>query len=99
MSKRTINEPIIYRLMCMYKHMVNNCHQDFLSFQEAVDYTNSMNTKGIEWYGIYEINPGLKFLKRLISKRLLPYDDHIPTKKVTISETEQKQRRRRKQIT
>lgn len=99
MAKRTTNEPIIYRLMCMYKNMSNNCHQDFLSFQEAVDYANSMKTKGIEWYGIYEVNPDLKFLKRLISKRLLPYDDNIPTKKVTIDETVQKTRRRRKSNT
>ena len=99
MAKRTTNEPIVYRLICVYKRMVNNCHQDFPSFQEAVDYTNSMNTKGIEWYGIYEINPNSEFLKRLISKRLLPYDDSIPTKKVTIDENSQKRQRRKKSNT
>lgn len=70
-------EPSIFRLMYISIDCKNNNHVDFQTKEEALDYANNLNSSLIEWYGIYELDPICNYMKRIVSNRLIKYNNII----------------------
>ena len=79
MSRRKKQEvaPSIFRFMCI-KTDGKNYTAEFQSKDEAIQYADSLYDTKMEWYGIYEINPKSDYLKAIVNKRIVPYNDLIP---------------------
>lgn len=71
-------EPSVFRFICLREKSVANYHVDFTSKEDALDYIDKLNDSKIEWYGLYEINPKSDYLKAIVNKRIIPYNDLIP---------------------
>lgn len=86
-TKQPEKAPSTYRFMCL-RAKSTNYSMSFETKDEALQYAESLDDPKIEWYGIYELDPECDYLKAVVSKRLLPYDDTIPERFLTKSDSD-----------
>jgi hypothetical protein len=97
MAKKRSEESSVYRFMCIRSNN-SNYHVDFASKNEALNYIEELNDSKIEWYGVYEISNNCNYLKPVVSKRLIPFNDRVDLKllKEKVSDNKRVRKRRSK---
>lgn len=95
-KKKQEVSPSLFTFMCL--RVGGNYHKDFSTKEEALEYIESLNDPKIEWYGIYEIEPGVQHMKLVVSKRLISNNVNNKQCKENKQTSSEQKRTRRRQI-